>query len=171
MDLRKYFDLVLTSRECGSEKPQPEIFHTAMRQFDLLIDKEENSIDKICFHIGNSLETDVVGAVSAGWTALRFNEWFDDDFPDWTAVDSAADADKGFQARKEIMEWGRKEQGRKISVRPYTMPDGKIVGTEGTVELEWVEMWGLDDILTMFGFPVDTNKPIRTTVLRGFLED
>ena len=34
----------------------------------------------------------VIGAASAGWTPLRFNEWFDNDFPDWLEVDSKEDA-------------------------------------------------------------------------------
>lgn len=36
-----------------------------------------------CYHIGDSIDIDVVGATKAGWTPLRFNEWFDEDFPDW----------------------------------------------------------------------------------------
>jgi hypothetical protein len=34
----------------------------------------------------------VIGAASAGWTPLRFNEWFDNDFPDWLEIDSKEDA-------------------------------------------------------------------------------
>jgi hypothetical protein len=30
-----------------------------------------------------------------------------------------------------------------------------------------VELWGLDDLLWMFGFPDDDNKLLRTTFMRG----
>ena len=36
---------------------------------------------------------------------------------------------------------------------------------------QWVEIWGLDDILFLFGLPDDPNKPIKTTYLRAVLED
>ena len=36
--------------------------------------------------------------------------------------------------------------------------------------LDWIEMWGLDDVLTLFGFPEDVNKPIPTTYVRGLEE-
>ena len=37
--------------------------------------------------------------------------------------------------------------------------------------MEWVELWGLDDILFLFGFPDDPDKPIRTTYIRNVLDD
>lgn len=86
----------------------------------------------------------------AGWTAMRFNENFDDEFPDWSEVDTIETADQGLERRKKLMDWGRKDTG---------------------TGAEWVEIWGLEEILTMFGFPDDPQRPVRTTVLRGFLED
>ena len=41
------------------------------------------------YHVGDSVDIDVVGAASAGWTPVRYNEHFDEDFPDWLDTDSA----------------------------------------------------------------------------------
>ena len=37
--------------------------------------------------------------------------------------------------------------------------------------LDWIEIWGIDDILTLFGFPADETKPISTTYIRNFRSD
>ena len=37
--------------------------------------------------------------------------------------------------------------------------------------LDWVEIWGLDDVLTLFGFPEDDTKLIPTTYVRNFQSD
>lgn len=110
---------------------------------------------KLAFHVGDSIDHDVEGAFAAGWTAFRYNEWFDDDFPDWNAIDDEESADLGADSRRALMLWGRKAVSR------HPEKGG----------LNWVEIWGLDEILTLFGFPEDPSKPIRATVLRGFLED
>ena len=36
---------------------------------------------------------------------------------------------------------------------------------------EWTELWGLDDILSLFGFPEDPDKQISTVILKGVYED
>ena len=36
---------------------------------------------------------------------------------------------------------------------------------------EFDEVWGLDDILYLFGLPDDPSKPIKTTYLRAILDD
>jgi hypothetical protein len=50
-------------------------------------------------HPGNSLDADVEGAAAAGWTPIRFNEWFDEDFPDWYAIETNEEADAGADSR------------------------------------------------------------------------
>jgi hypothetical protein len=42
-----------------------------------------------------SVSYQVIGAASAGWTPLRFNEWFDNDFPDWNEIDTKEEAKAG----------------------------------------------------------------------------
>ena len=37
--------------------------------------------------------------------------------------------------------------------------------------LQWVELWALDDLLKLFGFPDDASKPIKTTYIRNVLSD
>ena len=52
--------------------------------------------------------------------------------------------------RQELMWWGRRDTAR---------------------GLDWVEIWGLDDVLTLFGFPEDETKLIPTTYIRNFQSD
>jgi len=137
------FDFIVTSYESKAEKPAKQIFELAQK-------KGRGNNPAACYHIGNSLLTDVMGATAAGWTPLRYHEWFDEDFPDWEAADTIEDADKGAERRQAALQWGRKDT---------------VTG------LEWVEIWGLDDVLSLFGFPEDDGKPIRTTLLRGVYED
>lgn len=91
-----------------------------------------------------------MGAASAGWTPMRFNEWFDNDFPDWLEIDTPETARAGGLKRQETMWWGRRDTAR---------------------GLDWVEIWGLDDVLTLFGFPEDDTKLIPTTYIRNFQSD
>lgn len=57
----------------------------------------------------------VIGAASAGWTPLRFNEWFDNDFPDWLEIDSKEDAlaGKGYGRDRELWRKRRRRRMRK----------------------------------------------------------
>jgi hypothetical protein len=57
--------------------------------------------------------------------------------------------------RRALLEWGRKSLDR----------------NKENGGLEWMEIWGLDDVLVLFGFPDDNEKPIKTTYLRGVLQD
>ena len=81
---------------------------------------------------------------------MRYNEWFDEDFPDWDSFDTEEQAEEGAESRSVLMQWGRKDSDS---------------------GLEWYELWGLDDILTLFGFPEDDNKPIKTTYIRNYRDD
>jgi len=130
--------MILDSYTQRSKKP-----HTGM--FELAANMAGPSAGK-CFHVGDRVSKDVAGGMHAGWMALRFNEWYDDDLPDWNAVDSDEHAAEGQQARQELLHWGRRDTA---------------------TGLQWYELWGLDDILTLFGFPDDDDddddKVIRTS--------
>ncbi len=143
LGLSKYFDFILTSYEVKSSKPDKKIFDQALKRIGL---KNPSA----CYHVGDSITSDVNGAVKAGWTAIRINENFDEDFPDWFDIDTAETVEAGIDKRMALMNWGRKDI---------------------TTSYEWVEIWGLDDILQLFGFPEDLEKPIATTVLRGYTDD
>jgi REG-2-like HAD superfamily hydrolase len=145
LGLLEYFDFVLTSHEAKSEKPSRDIFDQALKHANL-----PNTACSSAYHIGNSLTSDVSGAINAGWHALHYKEFFDEGFPDWSETDTIKNAQAGFERRRELMQWGRKDV---------------------VTNVEWTELWGLDDALHMFGFPDDPNKPIPTTLLRGFLTD
>ena len=125
------------------EKPSKEIF-------DIGLQRGGGTSSKLAFHVGDSLDTDVAGAVAGGWNPLRFREWFDEDWPDWFDIDTPETAKESQKKRQLLMSWGRRDT---------------VSG------LEWVEMWGLDDILTLFGFPEDDTKIVRTTYIRGMLDD
>jgi putative nucleotidyltransferase with HDIG domain len=60
-----YFERVFTMHELGSRKPDPTFFHTLSRQIDLPSES--------CIMIGDDLQTDVLGALRAGWRAIWLN--------------------------------------------------------------------------------------------------
>lgn len=138
-----YFDFVLCSSECKYEKPESEIFLQALSKVGV---KDLKSV----YHIGNSISKDVAGAFGVGLNAIRFNEWFDEDFPDWT--DTASIQTSRLSAEKQLAfyTWGRKDT---------------------STGLQWTEIWDLTDILTLFGFPDDDKKPIKTTYIRNVKGD
>jgi REG-2-like HAD superfamily hydrolase len=156
LDLSKYFDFVATSYETKTEKPNRDIFDTALNMARLGAPSSSAS-----YHIGTSVDSDVVGAVSAGWTALRYNPWFDEEFPDWYAINTEESAEEGAMSRKQLLEWGRRDLDKPA---PGAANDSES-------RLEWIDLWGLDDVLHMFGFPADATKPIRTTYIRNVLDD
>ena len=143
LGLAQYFDFILTSYDCKNEKPNRGIFDEALK-----IAKVTDTSK--CYHVGSSIPLDITGAAAAGWNPLRSNEWFDEEFPDWRDIDSEENAEEGALRRQKLMHWGRKDT---------------------VTNLEWIELWGTDDILTLFGFPADESKPIPTTYIRGYLDD
>jgi FMN phosphatase YigB (HAD superfamily) len=143
LGLNNYFDFILTSEGSKSAKPQKGIFDNALQ-------KARVSSPAAAFHVSNDIDTDLVGAAAAGWTPMRYNEWFDNEFPDWFDTDTAERAEEGALRRQELMWWGRRDTSR---------------------GLDWVEIWGLDDVLTLFGFPSEDSKPVATTYVRGFRDD
>ncbi len=138
LGLEKYFDFVITSYDFKQEKPNKDIFNAALKRVKL-----PNA--KGAYHVGYNINNDIMGAISAGFVPLHINEWFDEQFPDWTQVDTVETAQQGAENRAEYMKWGRKN-----------MDTGA----------EWYELWGLDDILTLSGLPQDDSKTIKTTYIR-----
>jgi FMN phosphatase YigB (HAD superfamily) len=79
LKLRDYFDFVLNSYDSKSEKPDRGMFDAAVE-----IAKASSSS---AYHLGDNLDKDVSGAVAAGWTGMRFTEWFDEELPDWSSIE------------------------------------------------------------------------------------
>ena len=65
ISLGKYFDFVVTAEEVGVSKPHPEIFQRASS----LAQVELAEI----MHVGDSAQTDVIGAMTAGCKAVWYN--------------------------------------------------------------------------------------------------
>ena len=143
LDLMSFFDVVLSSSACKEEKPSKGMFDAAVAQLKI----QDKSA---CYHIGDSIELDIAGATKAGWNPIRFNQWFDNEFPDWNQVDSQENAQDGAAARMKLMTWGRRDP---------------------TLDLQWIEFWAIDDILSLFGLPQDENQSFRTTYVRGYRDD
>ncbi|MBL0343583.1 MAG: noncanonical pyrimidine nucleotidase, YjjG family [Bacteroidetes bacterium] len=61
----KYFDHIHISEEIGFKKPEPEIFHFAVKQ--------AGTIHENCIMIGDNTETDIAGAQNAGIDHILFN--------------------------------------------------------------------------------------------------
>jgi HAD superfamily hydrolase (TIGR01509 family) len=63
--LDAYFDLVVTSGEFGSAKPDPSIFHHALSRLDLSAEGT--------WHVGDNVISDIGGAIDAGLTSVWIN--------------------------------------------------------------------------------------------------
>lgn len=64
-DLKKYFEEIIISERTGFKKPDIRIFDYSAKL------AKANSEE--CIMIGDGLEVDVLGALSAGWDAVYFN--------------------------------------------------------------------------------------------------
>lgn len=62
-DMEQYFDFILTSYDCGHEKPSGLIFEEALKRCRN-IDKSE------AMHIGNNVRLDYLAAKAAGWNGI-----------------------------------------------------------------------------------------------------
>jgi YjjG family noncanonical pyrimidine nucleotidase len=60
-----YFENIVTSQRAGNKKPSPEIFQFALRELG------HNASDSIM--VGDNLQTDILGASSAGLDTVYFN--------------------------------------------------------------------------------------------------
>lgn len=65
LGLREFFDVIVLSEEVGIRKPDPRIFQTAAA----LCQREPRE----CLHVGDSFESDVIGAKGAGMKTCWFN--------------------------------------------------------------------------------------------------
>jgi putative hydrolase of the HAD superfamily len=65
LGIENLFDAIVISGEFGSAKPDTSIFNSATEKLGV---KKENAC-----HVGDSLKTDVVGAIGAGITAVWLN--------------------------------------------------------------------------------------------------
>jgi putative hydrolase of the HAD superfamily len=65
LELQQYFSTVTISTEVSAAKPQLAIFTAAMQKYQCS--------PQSCWHIGDSLEEDYLGAGSAGMTAIWLN--------------------------------------------------------------------------------------------------
>ena len=144
LEIKDYFDVIVTSQECKSAKPDRNIFDAAMKAVG--VTEPAN-----CYHIGDREDTDVAGAIAAGWRPMRYNEDFDEDFADWEAVETAEQQeDLKHVTDRECSEVGPAKH------RYRERMDRNL---------------GLDDVLTLFGLPDDDEKLIPVTVTRGIYED
>jgi putative hydrolase of the HAD superfamily len=64
-DIVEYFDAVVLSDDIGVNKPDKRIFDHALKKSNALADRT--------FIIGDNPDTDIAGAVNAGWRAIYFN--------------------------------------------------------------------------------------------------
>lgn len=65
--LGEYFDTVILSEDAGVNKPSPLYFDYALRQ--------SGAVRETTLMIGDNLQTDVLGALNAGFDAMLFNRW------------------------------------------------------------------------------------------------
>ncbi len=65
LGIERVFDAVVVSGEIGVSKPEPFVFAHAIKELGV---KKEN-----VWHVGDSLKTDVMGALGAGLTAVWLN--------------------------------------------------------------------------------------------------
>ena len=65
--LRDYFDTIILSEDAGVNKPSPLYFDYALRQ--------SGASRETTLMIGDNLQTDILGAMNAGFDAMLFNRW------------------------------------------------------------------------------------------------
>ena len=65
--LKDYFDTIILSEDAGVNKPSPLYFDYALRQ--------SGAQRETTLMIGDNLQTDILGAMNAGFDALLFNRW------------------------------------------------------------------------------------------------
>jgi len=72
LDIYRYFDFIITSKEVGVEKPSQQIFDIALTRAGL-IDASQ------AIHVGDNFDSDIVGAIKAGFGPIWINTAEDED--------------------------------------------------------------------------------------------
>ncbi len=65
-NLRNYFQNIIVSEDHALNKPDPKIFRLAERL--------ANALPEECVMVGDTYESDIVGAINAGWEALYYTK-------------------------------------------------------------------------------------------------
>lgn len=65
LKIRRYFSKIITSSDISISKPDPKIFHHACEMMNLP--------PKVCYFVGDGLETDAIGAEMAGMKGIWLN--------------------------------------------------------------------------------------------------
>ena len=74
-EIGNYFDKIYISEEIGCHKPDPAIFHHAVK-----ISKAGSN--KNCIMVGDTFDTDVAGAISAGLHAVHYSPYQTEQHPE-----------------------------------------------------------------------------------------
>lgn len=82
-NIKKYFQVVVTSECVGVKKPNPEIFEFAL--------KEVKAKPEECVMIGDSYETDIIGAFNSGILPIHFNIHKNNSLKGIISIDSLVD--------------------------------------------------------------------------------
>jgi HAD superfamily hydrolase (TIGR01549 family) len=154
----EFFDFIITSREIGAEKPSRKIFEVGMSRIRCT---NPSSV----VHVGDSVETDVLGAHAAGLMPVLLNEELDDVHVDWgdgsINRNPKPDPDSGIEGTEYLMSdhW-----------RAYLEQTAskKLAAAEG---IRFIQIATFDQLLTVFGFPDDPDKLIKVSVARWLTEE
>lgn len=82
-NIKKYFQVVVTSECVGVKKPNPEIFEFVL--------KEVKAKPEECVMIGDSYETDIIGAFNSGILPIHFNIHKNNSLKGIISIDSLVD--------------------------------------------------------------------------------
>ena len=81
--ITKYFKTITISEEVGYKKPNPIIFHYAL--------KKANAVNTSSLMIGDSYQADILGAINVGISAILFNYHNIDPIDNIISVNSLSD--------------------------------------------------------------------------------
>ena len=81
--ITKYFKTITISEEVGYKKPNPIIFHYAL--------KKANAVNTSSLMIGDSYQADILGAINVGISAILFNYHNTDPIDNIISVNSLSD--------------------------------------------------------------------------------
>jgi putative hydrolase of the HAD superfamily len=85
-NIKKYFDIIVTSECVGVKKPNPKVFEFALEQV--------NSPAQQCVMIGDNYEADVMGAFNVGILPIHFDLYKENNGNNFAKVDSLLEIKK-----------------------------------------------------------------------------